>query len=83
MLIHEFLILGVAINFVKGMFVVSNYISKIQTISHHITTISEPIFERGLFMYALASLSCNPNYIPLITSINMMSDKPNFSSFYN
>lgn len=50
-------------------------------ISHNLAFVGKPISVRDLVMYALDGLSCNPNYNPLVTSINMMHEKPNFSSY--
>lgn len=50
---------------------------------HHLASVGESFTKRDLVMYALVGLSCNPSYNPFVTSINMILDKPNFSSFQN
>lgn len=59
--------------------IASKYIYKIHTLSHNLVAIWKPILGYDLVLYALVGLSYNP----LVTSINMMNEKPNFSSFHS
>lgn len=54
----------------KESIFVTKYVSKLQTISHRLAFIGEPILEKYLIMYALFGLSRNPNYNPLDSLFN-------------